>query len=165
MMPTLYPLLLPPTHTNTHAHMRTDKRPTLLQLTLLKSPSGERVEIISTLAPDWKDFGIQLDFDDTGRTLDRIDREHPLRPIDCCTQMMREWLEGRSRQPATWATLIDLLKCVHLNVLAEQVERMLLELDTQPAAGNSCLYDCCPFVCWYGYTSLCVWYDNLVRRK
>ena len=88
------------------------------------------MKIIATIAPDWKDFGIHLDFDEMGRTLDRIAREHQLRSIDCCTTIMREWLEGKGRQPATWATLIDLLKDADINDLAQQLERIVLREDT-----------------------------------
>ena len=84
------------------------------------------MEIIATVAAHWQDFGYLLDFDETGRTIDRIAREHQLRPIDCCAAMLREWLEGRGRQPATWATLIDLLKDADINDLAQQLERMVL---------------------------------------
>ena len=86
--------------------------------------------IIKTIAKDWKDFGYLLNFDETGRTIDCIAKENQLRPIDCCTHMMREWLEGRGRQPATWATLIDLLKDAEINDLAQQLERMVLGRDT-----------------------------------
>ena len=88
------------------------------------------MEIIATVAAHWQDFGYLLDFDGTGRTIDRIAREHQLRPIDCCAAMLREWLEGRGRQPATWATLIDLLKDADINDLAQQLERMVLGGDT-----------------------------------
>ena len=101
-----------------------DQKPSLLQLTLFKSPSGKRVEIIKSIAPNWNRLGIHLDFDETGQTLNCIAKEHPFNPIDCCTQMMREWLEGRGRQPATWATLIDLLKDAEMNDLAQQVENI-----------------------------------------
>ena len=125
------------THTHTHTHTHTDQKPTLCQLKLLKSPSGKKVDIIATVAAHWQDFGYLLDFDETGHTIDRIAREHQLRPIDCCTAMLREWLEGRGRQPATWATLIDLLKDADMNYLAQQLEMMVLRGDTQPAAGNT----------------------------
>ena len=95
------------------------------------------MEIIATVAAHWKDFGYLLDFDETGCTIDRIAREHQLRPIDCCAAMLREWLVGKGRQPATWATLIDLLKDADMNYLAQQLEMMVLRGDTQPAAGNT----------------------------
>ena len=83
------------------------------------------MKIIETIATIWKDLGYLLDFDRTGHTVDRIAREHQLRPIDCCTEMLREWLQGRGRQPATWATLIDLLKDTDINNLAESLEGMM----------------------------------------
>ena len=88
------------------------------------------MEIIAAIAAVWRDFGIHLDFDEMGRTIDRIAREHQLRPIDCCAAMLREWLEGRGRQPATWATLIDLLKDADINDLAQQLEKVVLGGDT-----------------------------------
>ena len=94
------------------------------------------MEIIKTIAPNWNRFGIHLDFDETGRTLNCIAKEHPSNPIDCCTHMMREWLEGRGRQPATWATLIDLLKDAELNDLAQQLEN-IVAVRTLQQGGNT----------------------------
>ncbi len=125
------------THTHTHTGTQTEQEPSLLQLTLLKSPSGKRVEIIKTIAPDWNKFGIYFDFDKTGQTLKCIAKEHPFNPIDCCTHMMREWLEGRGRQPATWATLIDLLKDAEMNDLAQQVEK-IVPARTLQQGGTTC---------------------------
>ena len=94
------------------------------------------MEIINTIGTRWRDLGILLDFDETGRTLDRIAREHQLHPIDCCTEMLRKWLEGRGRQPATWATLIDLLKDADINDLAQDLERMMLPVRDEGKAGE-----------------------------
>ena len=80
---------------------------------------------MTTVAAKWKDFGYLLDFDETGRTLNRIAKDHPLDAEECCAQMMREWLEGRGSKPATWATLIDLLKDAEINDLAQQLEEMI----------------------------------------
>ena len=84
------------------------------------------MDIIATIAQDWKNFGIYLDFDETGCTLSRIANDCPLNSMDCCTQMMREWLEGTGKQPATWATLIALLRDAEMNDLAEQVETTIV---------------------------------------
>ena len=116
--------------------MHTDQRPTLQQLMLLRSPSGKRVKIIQAIAAGWRHLGISLYFDETGRTLDRIAHEHPFDPEACCTAMLREWLEGRGRQPATWATLIDLLKDADMTSLAQQLERMLLPVRDEGKAGE-----------------------------
>ena len=116
---------IPYTHTQMYTFMHTDQKPTLLQLKLLKSPSGERVEIIASIATNWMTFGIHLDFDETGHTLNHIAQTHKRQAMECCTHMMREWLEGRGRQPATWAMLIEMLKDARFNYLAHQVERIL----------------------------------------
>ena len=105
--------------------MYTDMQPTIKQLTLLKSSCGQRLEIIKTIAPKWKKFGIHFDFDEQGHTLDIIGKNHSLDSTECCTEMMKKWLEGMGRQPATWATLIELLKDAEYNDLAHQVEDML----------------------------------------
>ena len=122
-------------HARARTHTGTSKRPTLSQLQLLKSPSGQRVEVISTIAAKWERFGNLLGFDEMGHTLERIAKDHPQDAEGCCTQMMREWLEGKGRQPATWAILIDLLKDAKINYLAQELETMVLEKNT--AAVNS----------------------------
>ena len=94
------------------------------------------MKIIETIATNWKDLEYLLDFDRTGRTVHRIAREHQLRPIDCCTEMLREWLQGRGRQPATWATLIDLLKDADINDLAESLEGMMSGRSTMEEEGE-----------------------------
>ena len=87
----------------------TDTRPTLLQLTHLVTPSGKTMEIIKSIAAQWRTVGIHMDFDPTGHTIDLIGADHPLNHVACCTEMMQEWLGGRGRQPANWATLVRVL--------------------------------------------------------
>ena len=96
-----------------------------MQLTLLKISTGKKIEIINTIAPKWKAFGIHFDFDEQGHTLDRIDNNHPNDATAGCTAMMKKWLEGEGRQPATWATLIELLKDAKYNDLAHQLEEVV----------------------------------------
>ena len=36
-----------------------------------------------------------MDFDPTGYTIDTIAASNPLKPVACCTDMMKEWLGGR----------------------------------------------------------------------
>ena len=116
-----------------HNVMHTDQRPTLSQLMVLDTSSGERVDIIEAITAEWKIFGDYLEFDETA--INHISQEHKSHPMDCCTEMMREWLKGRGRQPATWATLIDLLKVVEMNKIAQQLEGMLLPLRAEGKEG------------------------------
>ena len=97
-----------------------DSRPTLHQLTKMTTPTGKTIEII---AADWHDrVGIHLNFDPTGRTLALIRACYPSDPEACCTDMMKEWLEGRGRWPVYWATLVRVLKEGEFSVLVEDVE-------------------------------------------
>ena len=73
---------------------------------------GENVSVLKSIAPQWKNFGLLFDFDEAGETLDRIECEmiHS-GPVACCHKMFQHWLDGNgSCQPATWGTLITLLK-------------------------------------------------------
>ena len=38
---------------------------------------------------------------------------------------MMEWLVGRGREPATWATLVKILKNAKFTALADDVERLV----------------------------------------
>ena len=88
----------------------------------LKTKSGDRVNIIHQVAPQWQDFATNLDFDPNGNTMKVIDRKHHGDPEDCCREMMQTWLKGKGRQPATFELLMEILKECDLIVLAEQVE-------------------------------------------
>ena len=110
-----------------HGHTHTDVEVTIKQLTLLKFSSGKKVEVIKKVAAQWKELGYLFDFDAAGDALDLIAKKHPFDPIACCTEMMKEWIMGRGRQPATWATLIALLKDAELYVLAKDLKEVVLQ--------------------------------------
>ena len=110
----------------------TDTRPTLLQLTHLVTPSGKTMEIIKSIAAQWRTVGIHMDFDPTGHTVNLIGANHPSNHVACCTDMMMEWLGGRGRQPVNWATLVRVLKNAGFSVLAGDVEQLVLT----PAEGR-----------------------------
>ena len=111
-------------------------RPTLLQLTHLSTPSGKKIEIIKHITPEWKMVGIHLDFDPTGYTIDTISASNPSKPVACCTDMMKEWLGGRGRQPATWATLLKILRNAEFTVLADDVEQLVPSLVREGEGGE-----------------------------
>lgn len=102
-----------------------DTWPSLLQLTHLILPSGKKLKIIEYIAAKWRAVGIHFNFDSTGHTLDIIAASNPSDPIACCTYMMKLWLEGKGRQPASWATLVKILRDAELHVLADDVEQLV----------------------------------------
>lgn len=103
-----------------------DSRPTLKQLSLMKTKTGVKIEVIKSLAPQWKQLGILLDFDTDGAQLDLIEYENGQQnPQKCCLAMIRYWMAGNGEQPATWRKLIELLRDCEKDVLAAQLEREL----------------------------------------
>ena len=96
-----------------------------MQLTYMVAPSGKEVRIIKNVSAKWKKVGTLFNFDPTGYTVDLIDSRHPSDPEAGCTDMMKVWLGGRGRQPATWATLVEVLKNAEFNTLADEVEQLV----------------------------------------
>ena len=89
------------------------------------APSGKEVKIIQNIAAKWKAVGIHFNFDPNGNTINLIDARHPLNPEACCTDIVTLWLEGKGRNPATWATLVKVLRNTEFNVLADEVEQLV----------------------------------------
>ena len=82
--------------------------------------------MISSLAPNWKHFGLSFQFDDIGTKLDLIEAECALKgPIECCTQMLKHWLDNNGKQPVSWRTFIELLEDCRQGYLAEQLKEAL----------------------------------------
>ena len=61
--------------------LASDSKPRLVELLVLKTKKGEYVNIIECLAPRWKQVGLYLDFDRTGRHLDLIELSMHTSPI------------------------------------------------------------------------------------
>ena len=96
-----------------------DMKPTMAQLTRLNTAKGD-LEIIETIAPDWKAVGCLMDFDPFGKKLDLIEAEHAHKRngvLTCCQEIFKLWLR---REDATWERLIQLIPSQH-KVLAKQV--------------------------------------------
>ena len=101
--------------------------PTIKMLKVLKGPDGQKVEIVATVAKKWKDIGVLLDFDATGQHLDTIEASYEKDPVSCCQAMFQHWLKGNGVEQ-TWGTLIDILKDCKQGVLAESVEKVLMDI-------------------------------------
>lgn len=81
------------------------------ELLKLKSGDGEEVSVITSLAPDWKQIGVFMDFDENGQHLDVIAADQTLRtPVDRCQKMFQHWLNGNGRDPFSWSTVIEILR-------------------------------------------------------
>ena len=103
----------------------TAMKPTLTQLKILKTTTGEKIKIIESVAPKWKELGDLLNFDPEGRTLELIEANNQQKePVACCREMFVTWLRGKGRE-ATWEVLIELLDDIDQSELAKKVETAL----------------------------------------
>ena len=103
-----------------------DAKPTIKQLCVLKGKSGGKIKLIRSLAADWKKFGVFLDFDDDGSALSLIEaRCGRGDPEACYQEMMMRWVSGSGEQPASWRTLVRLLREFGKNTLAQDIEDAL----------------------------------------
>ena len=112
-----------------HAHILcsncTDMKPTMAQLMRLKTTKGRKVEIIKTIAADWKEFGFLMDLDPEGKQVVTIEAENAHKRnglFICCQEIFMLWLKKRD---ATWGNLIELLYDSEQKDLAEQVKDAL----------------------------------------
>ena len=103
-----------------------DSQPTLRQLTLLEI-GEEKVKIMESVCPRWKTIGTLMDFDDLGSKISLIEVETSTLE-DRLTRVLRLWLNGESRtyKPASWRTLILLLKDSGCSALAEKINMHII---------------------------------------
>ena len=111
------------TWTSTVILNTTDVTPSLASLLVLRA-GNKKIQIIKTLAPDWNDFGILLDFDKAGTELDSIEKAHPTDKARC-KAMFQHWLKGNGVRPCSWRKLIQLLEDCDQDLLAEEIQDAL----------------------------------------
>ena len=71
---------------------------------------------------DYVKLGIQLLQDDTGNTIEGIERKKRGDPGDITVEIFRLWLQGKGRQPVTWQTLVECLEHTKLHVAANLIK-------------------------------------------
>ena len=77
------------------------------------------------LGSNWYNLGIDLLEVDDVEALSTIQSEHTTDVNTCCTKMFQLWL--RKQPTATWNKLIDSLRYIDLNHLANEIEQMLVQ--------------------------------------
>ena len=90
----------------------------------MKTATGEKIKIIESVAPQWKELGDLLDFDPEGRTVQLIEVNLQKDHFACCREMLVYWLKGKGRE-ATWGVLIELLDDIDQSELARKVKNAL----------------------------------------
>ena len=94
-----------------------------MQLEQLRTHDGRIVKIVTEVAAHWKQMARSLGFKEQEVII--IHRNHPNDVESACIDMFERWLAGGHRQPVTWQTVVDCLRELDLNVVANDLENIL----------------------------------------
>ena len=105
-----------------YLHSTTIVPPKMHQLDFLER-NGKTVRLIHTVATNWKTVADRLYF--KNYDINRIERANHSRKVSACRAMFNEWLNGEGRQPATWNTLIKVLREANLSEIVSDLKDVL----------------------------------------
>lgn len=100
----------------------TDSQATLPKILTFPDKSGKNIGVHKRIGAKYKTFGIILLNDSDGRIVDTISTNEKGDAEDINIEILKRWVQGAGRQPATWRTLIQVLKLSGLCTLAEEIE-------------------------------------------
>ena len=86
-------------------------------------------DIAAQIGTDYELFGTFLLDDENGHKVKNIERTERGDSLCITVEILRQWLQGKGRNPVTWQTLIACLRDTHLNVIADNIERTLPRQD------------------------------------
>ena len=81
----------------------------------------ERITLIKTLSPWWRDIGLCLEF--SPAALDTIYADEAHKMESCCRRLFHCWLGGAGVQPVLWRFLLDALGEAGFRGIADDIER------------------------------------------
>ena len=83
--------------------------------------------VIPLVATRWYDLGLELLETKHERELDTIEKDSKVEGTKtCCRKMLSKWLESQS-DSASWDQLIQAIKNIELNNVANDIEQLLLQ--------------------------------------
>ena len=95
-------------------------------VTLEKFPGKKhQFNILENIGTHYRSFGIQLLDDHNGMKVSEIETSRQRVSSLILQDIFQEWLLGRGKQPVTYTTLVECLRAVDLNVLADDIEEVL----------------------------------------
>ena len=94
--------------------------PTLQQLECLQTPSGH-IRIIRIVMDEYYPLGINLLLDKNGDITDEIETKHKFDKKRTTFAILKRWLQGTGIKPQIWATLIEVLRQMQFECLANRI--------------------------------------------
>ena len=101
-----------------------DDSPTLPALQHFPVKNGH-IDIAREIGPDYEKFGTLLLEDKNGVEVKNIKLYKRDHPVHITVEILHEWLQGKGRMPVTWQTLVECLRDIDLNVLADKIDHSL----------------------------------------
>jgi len=101
-------------------------RPEVYQLMKLKGKNGRTVKVIEGVAAEWEQLAYTLKF--SPAVVRNVRRDTTQDCTAACEEVLYRWVNGAegTRQPVSWATLIECLRDCDFSVLARDLENALL---------------------------------------
>ena len=96
-------------------------RPKMQELLIFIGKSGKRYRILEELAPQWEVFAFALGFE--AHITEAVKRSSMFQVEDCCHSIVRQWIEGKTRQPVTWDTFLQAMDDAGLTVLVTDLRK------------------------------------------
>ena len=91
---------------------------------LVGSSSDRKLSIAEEIGDKYLQFGILLLEDKSGAVTKSLEMEHQNNPVMINIKILQKWLEGKGAKPIAWSTLVHILRCIHMEELADAIERM-----------------------------------------
>ena len=104
------------------AYLSTDIVPSLQELLKFSYTDGRVINIPEEIGTKYVQFGAFLLDDRNGSRVKVIAHKHQNNPEQINTEILQQWLVGSGKEPATWATLVTVLRAIELFTLADEIE-------------------------------------------
>ena len=85
------------------------------------------IDIAQEIGTCYEKFGTLLLEDKTGNKVNNIKASERDDPLLITVEILRQWLQGKGKEPVTWQRLVTCLRATDLNVLAENIDHSLSE--------------------------------------
>lgn len=116
--------------------LNADEIPRLDELRNFPAEDGSN-DIADEIGSDYDHFGTLLLEDKYGSKLNNIEKMKHGDPVGITVEILRQWLQGKGRQPVTWQTLVKCLQDTKLNVLASKINSTLSQEGGCKVAGTT----------------------------
>ena len=98
----------------------TEDRPTMMELVSFRGRE-RRINIPQEIGTEYNAFGVLLLEDRTGARIQNIVSKHMKDPERINMEVLQKWIEGRGKKPVTWEALVEVLRDMNFNTLADDI--------------------------------------------